>query len=205
MRTHVHNARARAILQARSRSSSRRRRGCGSPTGSTRRASGLRRWSRPRRLRPASRTRRWTSGCGRARTSRDGACTSRARETTATTGTLHPRAGGLEARPRHFPWACSARSRRAGRPACLEVASRQHRSSAARPPQTVPPGPGMPTRSPRGAPAQTPCPASAPRLELWHFEHPGGRWMPQRTGAGPMRTPITSQTSLHLCRMERGD
>eukprot|EP00964_Phaeocystis_antarctica_P025441 scaffold14297_cov63-Phaeocystis_antarctica.AAC.1 len=48
--------------------------------------------------------------------------------------------------------------------------------------------------------------ARAPTLELWHSEHPGGRWIPQRTGAGPMRTPITSQPkpAHHQCRRAGG-
>ena len=50
---------------------------------------------------------------------------------TATTGTLRPRAGGSGARPRHSPWACSASSRRAGRPTCFKWPLL---SAAARPP-----------------------------------------------------------------------
>ena len=130
---------------------------------------------------------------------------------TATTGTLRPRAGGSGARPRHSPWACSASSRRAGRPACFKWPL----SAAARPPGLLgrnPPGPGMLTRAPRGAAAQISMPmrravappASGPTLECWHCEHPGGRWTPQRTGAGRTRTPITSQTRPGLHRIQSG-
>ena len=131
---------------------------------------------------------------------------------TATTGTLRPRAGGSGARPRHSPWACSASSRRAGRPACLKWPLH---SAAARPPGALL-GRGHRvlrcSRAPRGAAAQISMPmrravappASGPTLECWHFEHPGGRWIPQRTGAGRTRTPITSQTRPGLHRIQSG-
>ena len=129
---------------------------------------------------------------------------------TATTGTLRPRAGGSGARPRHSPWACSASSRRAGRPACLKWPLL---SAAARPPGALL-GRGHRvlgcSRAPRGAAAQLSIPmrravappGSGPTLECWHFEHPGGRWIPQRTGAGRTRTPITSQTRPGLRRIQ---
>ena len=116
---------------------------------------------------------------------------------TATTGTLRPRAGGSGARPRHSPWACSASSRRAGRPACLKWPLH---SAAARPPGVLL---GRGHRVLRCShtlhkerPRRSPCPCGG----LWRHRAAGPRF----SSVGTLNTQAADGYHSGLGQDERG-
>lgn len=115
---------------------------------------------------------------------------------TATTGTLRPRAGGSGARPRHSPWACSASSRRAGRPACFKWPLL---SAAARPPGLLLGRGHRVLRCSRALheerPRRSPCPCGG----LWRHRAAG-----PRLSVGTLNTQAADGYHSGLGQDERG-